>query len=142
MPRFSQREILIKEIDNLLKFMVMTDKDDTEDFEEIIDIRVSLEFVRYIDLRKYETKKLSLNHLLLSYTDDAFKQIVRMDKKSFLRILRLIAPNPVFHKLMYNRFKQYYAKQTPIWIQLMVVLIRLGCNGNGVSLGAVRRNCG
>jgi len=67
---------------------------------------------------------------------------VRMDKNSFLKLLELIAPFESFHAQSRNRYVTYYKHQTPIWIQLMVVLIRLGCHGNGVSLGAVGRNCG
>jgi len=142
MPKVSERESLLKEIDASLKLMAMLDDDETEDFEELMEVRACLEDVRYVDLRKYETKKRSMNDLLWSYTDASFRQTVRMDKASFLGLLQLISPHEVFHRITRNRHRVYCAKQTPIWIQLMVVLIRLGCNGNGVSLGAVGRNCG
>ena len=57
MPKVSDRATLMKEMDSFLKWMAMMDEDGTEDFEEIMDIRASLEEVRFINLRKYETKK-------------------------------------------------------------------------------------
>jgi hypothetical protein len=83
-----------------------------------------------------------MKEMLWTYSDAAFRQVVRMDKASFLGVLQLISPHGVFHRITRNKYKRYYKEQKPIWIQLMlVVLIRVGCNGNGVSLGAVGRNC-
>ena len=142
MPTISDREVLIKELDSFLKFMAMMDEDESDDFIDVMEYRVSIEGCRYINLRTYETKKQSLNDMMWQYSDSAFRQTVRMDKASFIAILRKISPHQVFHRSTRNRYKTYYKKQTPIWIQLMVTLTRLGCHGNGVSLGRVGRNCG
>jgi len=57
MPTISDREVLIKELDSFLKFMAMMDEDESDDFIDVMEYRVSIEGCRYINLRTYETKK-------------------------------------------------------------------------------------
>jgi hypothetical protein len=85
MPHRSDRELLIKELDSFFKFLILVEEDDSEDFNELMEVRMGIESVRYVNLRKYETKKRSMNDMLWNYSDSAFKQIVRMDKQSFLK---------------------------------------------------------
>ena len=73
MSKVSERESLTKEIDYLLKFMAMMDDDNTEDFEELMEVRVCLENVRYLNLRNNETKKRSINDMLWTYSDASFR---------------------------------------------------------------------
>jgi hypothetical protein len=76
-----------------------------------------------------------MNQMLWHYDDISFKQIVRMNKESFVQLFLLIHEHPVFHT-------EHRKPQTAVWIQLMVVLQRLGCNGNANSLGARSRYAG
>jgi hypothetical protein len=58
-----------------------------------------------------------------------------MNKATFVRLVSLIADHEVFQNNSRN-------PQKPVWIQLMVVLQRLGCNGNGSSIGSNARYAG
>ncbi len=57
MQKVSDRQNQIKELDFLLKCMAMMGDDDTEDFEELMEIRFLLEDVRYVNLREYKTNR-------------------------------------------------------------------------------------
>ena len=61
--------------------------------------------------------------------------MARMDQVSFLRLLHEIEDHPVFHNI------SHYA-QEKVWVQLVVVLNRFGCYGNGISIGRVARFAG
>jgi len=58
-----------------------------------------------------------------------------MDKLSFERLLGMICNDPIFQSG--NK-----KKQAPVWIQLLVVLTRLGCYGNGASVGRIGMTSG
>ena len=73
--------------------------------------------------------------MLFHYPDTDFKQIVRMDKQSFVRIVQMIEGHAVFANNSRN-------EQAPCWIQTMVVLGRVGCDGNGASIGRNARHGG
>ena len=65
-----------------------------------------------------------------------------MEKRSFLKLFEIVSVHRMFNKMSYNQCKRFKSKQAPVWIQLMVALIRVGCYGNGVSVGRVGVNCG
>ena len=67
-------------------------------------------------------------NLMWEYDDKEFKQIARMSKSSFIGLLELIEQHEVFKS-------ESNHKQKPVWIQLMITLNRLGCEGNGSSIG-------
>ena len=142
MPNQSERASVIRQLESLFEYMIIFDEDETSDFDDLMTLLGFVESSRYINLRNYETNKRSLNDLLWEYSDKNFRQIVRMEKSSFQRLLTIISGHPVFNRATRNRYTHYVAKQAPVWIQLMVVLIRLGCHGNGVSVGHVGRLCG
>ena len=58
-----------------------------------------------------------------------------MSKQSFFKLISLIEDNPIFHSNSNHT-------QAHVAIQLAVTLERLGCDGNGVSVGRVARNFG
>jgi hypothetical protein len=137
MPKTSKRQALIKEFDRLLMFLILDDEDDSEDFEEIIELRNLVTENRYMDLRTTIPKNRSMNEMLWHFPERDFKQIVRMDKISFVQLVQLIQNNPVF-----STNERIIKKQSPVWIQLYVVLQRLGCDGNGISVGRSARYSG
>jgi hypothetical protein len=63
----------------------------------------------------------------MQFSDREFKVIARSDKSSFIRLVEMIEDHPVF-----DRSSRH--KQSPVWLQLVVVLNRLGCDGNGTSI--------
>jgi hypothetical protein len=70
-PKTSKRQALIKEFDRLLMFMILDDKDDSEDFEEIIEIRnLVITENRYMDSRTTIPKNCSMNEMLWHKNND------------------------------------------------------------------------
>ena len=57
-----------------------------------------------------------------------FKIIARYDKASFVRLVGDMETNVVYRNLSRNM-------QKPIWVQVMITLSRLGCDGYGASIG-------
>lgn len=135
MPKTSERQELLREMDLVMKVMAGDDADETEDFEEVAEMRELIESVRYLNLRDHIDKNKELPDLLWQYSDRDFRQAVRMNKDSFQRLVQLIETDPVFE----NSAKY---KQTPTWIQLMVTLQVLGFDGNGSSVGRNARMSG
>lgn len=136
MPKISERKALLKSLDSCLMVMAMYDEDGTDDFEEIYEIAAQLSLTRYLYGRDFVIpKNKTMNDMLWLYPRKEFRQMCRMNKNSFVRLLRLIENHQVF--LNYSR-----NKQAPVWIQLMVVLRRIGCYGNGISVNSSARISG
>ena len=82
MPRNSARDILIRDLDNILRVMSThgTDESDSLEAEEILDLKFSAMSTRYLNLREYVKKNRSMNEMLFTYSDRDFIQAVRMVK--------------------------------------------------------------
>lgn len=135
MPRISDRQYLLIKLDHMVKCMAMCDEEEDE-IEELLDLRASLASCRYLDLRRHIRKNKSMNEMLWYYDDREFKQVVRMKKDSFLKLLALISDDEAFGSPLSRH------RQAPVWVQLQVVLQRLGCDGNGASVGRLARLAG
>jgi hypothetical protein len=72
-------------------------------------------------------KSLEFCNAIFSYPDDAFRTIARCSKASFHRLVSKIKNHRVFN----NNSKM---KQASVEMQLLIVLNRLGCDGNGASI--------
>ena len=128
MPKRSYREEIMNDLDNMLKFLIIYDEENTEQCQEVLDMYAQLSSTRFLSERETIPKSNSMMNLMWEYDDKEFKQIARMSKSSFIGLLELIEQHEVF-KIESNR------KQKPVWIQLMITLNRLGCEGNGSSIG-------
>jgi len=73
--------------------------------------------------------------MIIQLEDQEFRQIARMSKTSFFRLLERFDAHPVFQNGNNH-------KQTDVWIQLLVALNRFGCYGNGASRGSLARTFG
>jgi hypothetical protein len=135
MPRISDRQKLLKDIEKTIKVLAIFGEDDTDDFNELMELRYVLGISRYINLRINYEKNRTMNDFLWRVSDADFRQITRMTKPSFKKLCTLIGSHNIFRGNSNH-------KQTPVWIQVMVVLTKLGCNGNGNSNGRIARNCG
>ena len=137
MPRVSERVQLLGQLDWMLRVISSHGDDDADkvDADLIADILATVTSTRYLNLREYIGKNRSMNEMLFTYSDRDFRQADRMNKPSFMRLLDLIKDDDLFK----NRSRN---KQTSVWIQLMVVLQRLGCDGNGAATGRIARNSG
>jgi hypothetical protein len=136
MPRISERQNLLGQIGKLLKTMAMFGDDETDDFEELLDLKAQLESVRFLNSKDHVIKNKSMNEMLWIYGDREFKQIVRMKKQSFERLFKVLRHNRGFGS------SDQKHKQAPVWTQVMVVLQRLGNDGSGISLGRCAMNGG
>ena len=127
MPFKSDRATLINELEQLLRLMIA---DDASEFEEIMDIYVAVTGSRYMSERSYVPKSRSLVDVIMQFSDREFKVIARCDKSSFIRLVEMIEDHPVFDR----------SSKSPVWLQLLVVLNRLGCDGNGARGDNLRIN--
>ena len=135
MPRLSDRQALIHELDDALRWLVMNDEEETEDFNDVIETRELVELTRFLNLRDYVQKNKTMPYMLWEYSDRDFKQAVRMKKASFVKLVELIEGDRIFSNNAFN-------KQAPVWIQTMVTLQVLGLYGNGGSIGRNARMAG
>ena len=94
MPRTSERQDLVKQLDEMIKVLAAMDED--EDLEELCDMRAALLSCRYLNLRSHVRKNKTMNQMLWFYGDREFKQVVRMSVDSFLRLIALIKDDVVF----------------------------------------------
>ena len=130
MPTFSERATLLKGIERLMKLMILYNDDDSEDEEEFEDMVLFYESIssrRYVKERVPIPKSLEFCNAIFNYPDDAFRTIARCSKASFHRLVSKIKNHQVFN----NNSKM---KQASVETQLLIVLNRLGCDGNGASI--------
>ena len=137
MPRISDWVHLLEQLDCILRVISTHGDDDNDkvDANLVADMIATVTSTRYLNLREYLGKNRSMNEMLFTYSDRDFRQAVRMNKPSFMRLLDLIKDDEIFK----NRSRNL---QTSVWIQLMVVLQRLGCDGNGAATGRIARMSG
>ena len=76
-----------------------------------------------------------LRNLLWEYPEREFRQIVRVNRDTFLFIVSKISNHEVFQNNSRNR-------QRECWIQSLVALEMLGSNGTGASVGKIARSAG
>ena len=136
MPRTSDRKTLIHELEGCLKVLVACRSSDSvkrvkddADIEEILELLFIIRGSRYLNVRSYVFKKVGLANQLWGYSERQFRQEARMNRASFIRIVHILEQNPIFRS-------NSRRAQTPVWIQCLIAFRRLGCFGNGNSLGA------
>ena len=113
----------------------MDGKEGTDEFNEILTLFMDMESSRFLNARDPIPQSDGVRNLLHQFPDNTFKQIVRCSKTNFARIVEYIKDDPVFSN---NALVSQYSVE----IQVMVVLNRLGCDGNGASVGALGRMFG
>lgn len=92
---------------------------------------VLLQSSRYLNKRVLVPKSLEwVTTVLPSYSDDRFRQEVRVSRRMFALILALIADNPTFQS-------RCVRPQAPVEAQLLVALYRFGAHGNAAAVARV-----
>ena len=114
----------------MLKQLAIDGKESTSEFGEILELAASLSSCRYLNPRTLIPKSEGWTEILWHIPESQFRQLIRMDQISFVRLLARIEDHPVFHN-------ESLREQEKIWIQLSVALNRLGCYGNGASIGRI-----
>jgi hypothetical protein len=136
MPKISTRQQTIKEIDKLLLLLIITDYEENEEqIQELMELKAHILSYRFFSESERIPKSLHHRTNLLMLPNNQFRQAFRMNKDTFLFILNKIQNHHVFKNNSFN-------KQQPVWIQLLVVLERLGFDGNSCSIGKVARSLG
>jgi hypothetical protein len=135
MPKTSERQELILQLETVLRQLAIEGEDDTEEFEELAELEAMVGGFRYLNLREYLDKNKSLCECLWEWGPRDFKQAVRTSEPSFRRLLDLIKDHDVFKNNSEHA-------QTPVWIQLMVTLQICGLDGCGASNGRLARTAG
>ena len=102
--------------------------DDEEGYDEMLEMIALVEGTRYMEpkfmnLKKHLRMNRNLEDMLASYTEDSFRQTARMNKTSFLKLVDLISEDKVSQSYGHH-------KQAPVWLQVMIMPQRLGCDGN------------
>jgi hypothetical protein len=129
MPAISDRAKLLQELDYVLIVLAADGKEESADFQEILEIRYILSQSRCLNPKNTVPKSTALEQMMFQYSDREFRIIARCDKASFIRLAGDLENSAVY-------IGNSNRKQKPIWIQVMMTLTRLGCEGNGASIGA------
>ena len=127
MPTQSDREILIAELNDVLRLFAIYDEDKSERFKELFDLLGAITNTRYLYPRVIVPKTTALVELMGVFEDKEFKVLARMSKQAFFRVLMLIEQHSIFQ----NNSKH---SQAPVYVQLLVFLSRIGFDGNGASI--------
>ena len=100
MPTFLDRATLLRDIERMLKLMILyNDDDDTEDEEEFENMVLFYEYIssrRYVNERVPIPKSLEFCNTIFNYPDDVFRTIARCSKASFHRLLSKIKNHQAF----------------------------------------------
>ena len=110
MPVKSERAILIAELENLLRHMILEGDDKSVEFTEIMDIYETVTGSRYLNDRSAVPKSRALVEILMQFGEREFKVLARCDKASFIRL------HPIFENSSRN-------KQFSVWLQLLTTRI-------------------
>ena len=127
MPLKSDKQVLLSELGSTFKQTILDNKDNSKDFKEIVELTETLEKTRNLKTRTEIPKTMALFDILWDLPDDQFKLIARMSRESFIDLVQQIEKNWVFYS--------YGTKmQAPVWKQTLLVLNRLGTEGNGAAI--------
>lgn len=128
----SERKKLLKDLDDTLFQLVIQKSTEPlrKKIAEIQSIKALLLSTRYMTTRNTIPKCPSHRDQILTLPNTQFQLIARMKKESFRSLEQLLRSNPSFKNNSPN-------EQRPVWVQLLVALERLACDGNGVSVGRV-----
>ena len=56
MPRVSERQRTLKQIDKAIKVMAMCGEDGSAEFDELLDLKVQILSLRYLNLKQHVVK--------------------------------------------------------------------------------------
>src|SRR3954469_120106 len=104
-----------------------------QDSDFFLEILLGAHALRYVTPHIPTPKtRAYMDNIFDLISDVDFQQQCRMTKESFQKIVELIKDHPIFHN---NSF----IEQTPVKLQLACALKHLGKNGNGASMGSLKR---
>ena len=99
------------------------------DIEDKARALLAIQLRRYLNPRTPVEKAPKISDFLLNRLDqNRFKQQFRMTRACFVKLFDMVSSNPVFHNQSRN-------PQSAVEEKMMITLKRLGCFGNGASVG-------
>uniref|UniRef100_M4B2B0 DDE Tnp4 domain-containing protein n=1 Tax=Hyaloperonospora arabidopsidis (strain Emoy2) TaxID=559515 RepID=M4B2B0_HYAAE len=109
---------------------------DCGDDDPIGEILVAADLLHYV-VPQYRAPKTRayMDQVFLNTLPLDFRQQCRMDKTPFVKLCELLGEQEVFQN-------QSTCEQTPVCLQIVCALERLGKYGNGASLGSLKRAYG
>ena len=73
MPRVSERQKLLNEVDSLLETMILYGHEKSKDFSQIMEVKVALSSYRYLNLRRHLGKNRSMNDMFFTIWTQRFQ---------------------------------------------------------------------
>ena len=136
MPRISEKQQIVKEIDQILLLLIIDDNPRNQhEIDELLELKAHILSFRYFSSSNSIPKSLEHRTMLLILPGDEFREAFRMNKDTFIFILNKIQNHQVFK----NNSRH---QQQPVWLQLLVALERFGFDGTSSSVGKISRNLG
>jgi hypothetical protein len=138
MPSLSTRGSLLKDINKMIEMLVLQLYDPEyqkyllKNLDELIELRIGILCTRIIAKIQPIPKDKKLQDMLFYYPDRDFRQMARMDKRSFVLLVQALKNHSIFK----NSSKH---KQDFVFYQVLVTLSRLGCSRNVASIGSNAR---
>lgn len=127
MPTKSDRVVLLEQFGTIIKQLILDGHEKSEDFKEIVELNDVLTRSRNLKTREPIPKTRAFFEIIWDLPDDQFRLIARMNREAFVNLVKKLEPA--------NEFYSYGTKwQAPVWKQLLLVLNRLGCEGNGAAM--------
>ena len=111
MPVKSDKQVLLDDLGTLIKQLILDNRDDSEDFNEIVELTDTLVRTRNLKTRQHVPKTTAFFDILWDLPEDQFRLIARMTRESFIELVKEIEHNNVFKS---NGTKV----QAPVWKQV------------------------
>lgn len=139
MPQTSAKKQFLQNLDRLIFLSAIhADSDDSENegsLNMLLEMKHQVLAHRYIYPSLKIPKTTAVRDLIWLLPPDEFKQAARLTKESFQALTVILETHPVFQNNSRN-------PQEDVWVQTLATLERLGCSGNGASLGRISRSLG
>ncbi|KAL2609432.1 hypothetical protein R1flu_028005 [Riccia fluitans] len=102
--------------------------DSDNDIDDLFEVWAMVSGSRYVEERVWFQRSTEfMERFFINYLDSSFRQVLRMDKRTFLKSLDRLKDHSIFHN-------ESSHPQAPVVVQLVVALDRLGHEENGVCI--------
>ena len=110
--------MLLEQFGEVIKQLILDYREDSEDFDEILELTEVLQSTRNLKRREHVPKTTAFFDIIWDLPDDQFRLVARMNRDSFVKLVVEIEHKWVF----INCIKA----QARVWKQLILVLNKFG----------------
>jgi hypothetical protein len=96
MGKISERKQLLQQLESTIIEMIRNDLVESPEFNDILEFYLEVESRRFIKYKNKVPKQDAYMSIFFQYDDVNFRQIARMDKDSFIKILGRIRDHQIF----------------------------------------------